>query len=80
MPSRGGRIAIVVSPSLTRVTARRELHHLHRGGVRGVRFNFVRHLGGTPDMDLFHPNDGPDPGTWLACGAAPRRARHRAAD
>jgi 2-pyrone-4,6-dicarboxylate lactonase len=31
-----------------------ELHHLHRGGVRGVRFNFVRHLGGTPDMDLFH--------------------------
>jgi predicted TIM-barrel fold metal-dependent hydrolase len=31
-----------------------ELLHLHRGGVRGVRFNFVRHLGGTPDMDLFH--------------------------
>jgi predicted TIM-barrel fold metal-dependent hydrolase len=30
-----------------------ELHDLHRG-VRGVRFNFVRHLGGTPDMDLFH--------------------------
>ena len=31
-----------------------ELHDLHRGGVRGVRFNFVRHLGGTPDMDMFH--------------------------
>ena len=31
-----------------------ELHDLHQGGVRGVRFNFVRHLGGTPDMDLFH--------------------------
>jgi 2-pyrone-4,6-dicarboxylate lactonase len=27
---------------------------LDRGGVRGVRFNFVRHLGGTPDMDGFH--------------------------
>jgi len=26
---------------------------LHDGGVRGVRFNFVRHLGGTPDMDVF---------------------------
>jgi 2-pyrone-4,6-dicarboxylate lactonase len=26
---------------------------LHAGGVRGVRFNFVRHLGGTPDMDVF---------------------------
>jgi predicted TIM-barrel fold metal-dependent hydrolase len=26
---------------------------LHRGGVRGVRFNFVKHLGGTPDMDVF---------------------------
>lgn len=26
---------------------------LHRGGVRGVRFNFVKHLGGTPDMGVF---------------------------
>ena len=26
---------------------------LHRGGVRGVRFNFVRHLGGAPDMEVF---------------------------
>jgi 2-pyrone-4,6-dicarboxylate lactonase len=23
------------------------------GGVRGVRFNFVKHLGGAPDMDVF---------------------------
>jgi 2-pyrone-4,6-dicarboxylate lactonase len=30
-----------------------DLEALHRGGVRGVRFNFVRHLGGTPDMDVF---------------------------
>jgi predicted TIM-barrel fold metal-dependent hydrolase len=28
----------------------RELAALHAGGVRGVRFNFVRHLGGTPDL------------------------------
>jgi 2-pyrone-4,6-dicarboxylate lactonase len=27
---------------------------LHEGGCRGVRFNFVRHLGGTPDLDEFH--------------------------
>jgi 2-pyrone-4,6-dicarboxylate lactonase len=27
---------------------------LHAGGVRGVRFNFVRHLGGAPDLDTFH--------------------------
>jgi 2-pyrone-4,6-dicarboxylate lactonase len=27
---------------------------LHQGGVRGVRFNFVKHLGGAPDMALFN--------------------------
>jgi predicted TIM-barrel fold metal-dependent hydrolase len=27
---------------------------LHDGGIRGVRFNFVEHLGGRPDMDVFH--------------------------
>jgi 2-pyrone-4,6-dicarboxylate lactonase len=26
---------------------------LDSGGVRGVRFNFVKHLGGAPDMDVF---------------------------
>ena len=31
-----------------------ELEELHAGGVRGIRFNFVRHLGGTPDMGVFH--------------------------
>lgn len=30
-----------------------ELDRLHAGGIRGVRFNFVRHLGGTPDLDVF---------------------------
>lgn len=24
---------------------------LHEGGIRGVRFNFVKHLGGAPDLD-----------------------------
>lgn len=28
-----------------------ELQALHRGGVRSVRFNFVRRLGGAPDLD-----------------------------
>jgi len=27
-----------------------ELQALHRGGVRSVRFNFVQHLGGAPDL------------------------------
>jgi predicted TIM-barrel fold metal-dependent hydrolase len=26
---------------------------LHKGGVRGARFNFVKHLGGAPDMNVF---------------------------
>ena len=32
----------------------RELQELHDGGVRGVRFGFVKHLGGGPNMDVFH--------------------------
>jgi predicted TIM-barrel fold metal-dependent hydrolase len=30
-----------------------ELERLHAGGVRGVRFNFVQHLGGAPDLPRF---------------------------
>ena len=30
-----------------------EIAELHDAGVRGVRFNFVRHLGGAPDMRVF---------------------------
>jgi 2-pyrone-4,6-dicarboxylate lactonase len=30
--------------------AEAELAALHEGGIRGVRFNFVRHLGGVPDL------------------------------
>lgn len=28
-----------------------EFVELHAGGIRGVRFNFVKHLGGAPDLD-----------------------------
>src|SRR5476649_788985 len=31
-----------------------EYDRLDRGGVRGVRFNFVKHLGGAPDMAVFN--------------------------
>jgi 2-pyrone-4,6-dicarboxylate lactonase len=31
-----------------------ELEALNDGGIRGIRFNFVQHLGGTPDMNVFH--------------------------
>ena len=30
-----------------------DFHDLHEGGVRGVRFNFVKHLGGMPDLRFF---------------------------
>jgi predicted TIM-barrel fold metal-dependent hydrolase len=30
-----------------------ELRALHRGGVRGVRFNLVGHLGGAPELEVF---------------------------
>jgi 2-pyrone-4,6-dicarboxylate lactonase len=30
-----------------------ELHRLHEGGIRGIRFNFVKHLGGVPDLGVF---------------------------
>lgn len=32
----------------------KDYDRLDAGGVRGVRFNFVRHLGGAPDMAAFH--------------------------
>ena len=31
----------------------RDFQRMHDGGIRGVRFNFVRHLGGRPDMAFF---------------------------
>lgn len=31
-----------------------EIAALHRGGMRGVRFNFVRHLGAPPALAAFH--------------------------
>jgi predicted TIM-barrel fold metal-dependent hydrolase len=30
------------------------LEQLHQGGIRGIRFNFVKHLGGVPDLAVFH--------------------------
>jgi 2-pyrone-4,6-dicarboxylate lactonase len=34
--------------------ADKDYEALDRGGVRGVRFNFVKHLGGAPDMAVFN--------------------------
>jgi predicted TIM-barrel fold metal-dependent hydrolase len=31
----------------------RQFREMHDGGIRGVRFNFVKHLGGRPDMAFF---------------------------
>src|SRR5262245_8638452 len=33
--------------------AERDFQRMHDGGIRGVRFNFVRHLGGRPDLGFF---------------------------
>jgi len=32
----------------------RELERLNAGGIRGIRFNFVKHLGGVPDLKVFY--------------------------
>jgi 2-pyrone-4,6-dicarboxylate lactonase len=32
----------------------RELERLHTRGIRGIRFNFVKHLGGVPDLGMFY--------------------------
>ncbi len=34
-------------------TSDAQMHRMHEAGVRGARFNFVRHLGGAPDLDTF---------------------------
>jgi 2-pyrone-4,6-dicarboxylate lactonase len=53
--------AIASAPERTRGVAivddsfdDKALSRLHEGGVRGARFNFVRHLGGAPDMAVFN--------------------------
>jgi predicted TIM-barrel fold metal-dependent hydrolase len=50
--SSGGlyRGVAVVEDSITD----RELTRLHEGGIRGIRFNFVKHLGGVPDLAVFY--------------------------
>lgn len=47
----GGRYrgVAIVDPGTTDA----DLAALHAGGIRGVRFNFVAHLGGAPDLDFF---------------------------
>jgi predicted TIM-barrel fold metal-dependent hydrolase len=45
----GMRGVCVVDPGVTDT----HLAKLHEGGIRGVRFNFVKHLGGMPDMAFF---------------------------
>ncbi len=45
--------ATAVSPTSTIDTSERDLLALHEGGIRGCRFNFVRHLGGVPDLAVF---------------------------
>jgi 2-pyrone-4,6-dicarboxylate lactonase len=38
---------------IDRNTPPTEIPVMHRAGVRGARFNFVKHLGGSPDMAVF---------------------------
>ena len=48
----GGRYrgTAIIDPSVTE----KDFERMHKGGIRGVRFNFVRHLGGRPDMGFFN--------------------------
>ena len=47
----GGRFrgTAIIDPSYSD----KDFERMQEGGVRGVRFNFVRHLGGRPDMGFF---------------------------
>jgi len=47
----GGRYRAVANIDDT--ITEKGLEELHQGGFRGCRFNFVRHLGGVPDMKVF---------------------------
>jgi predicted TIM-barrel fold metal-dependent hydrolase len=47
----GGRYRAVANIDDTITDA--ELEVLHQGGFRGCRFNFVRHLGGVPNLKVF---------------------------
>ncbi|MDQ8726167.1 amidohydrolase family protein [Bradyrhizobium sp. LHD-71] len=47
----GGRYRAVANIDDT--ITERQLGELHDGGFRGCRFNFVRHLGGVPDKEVF---------------------------
>jgi 2-pyrone-4,6-dicarboxylate lactonase len=47
----GGRFAGVAM--IDESFRRDDLQALHRAGVRGARFNFVAHLGGAPELDVF---------------------------
>ncbi len=47
----GGRYRVVAN--IDDRLSDREREALHEGGVRGVRFNFVAHLGGVPDKRVF---------------------------
>jgi 2-pyrone-4,6-dicarboxylate lactonase len=47
----GGRYrgTAIIDPSISS----KDFERMHEGGIRAVRFNFVRHLGGRPDMAFF---------------------------
>jgi len=47
----GGRYAGVAMIDDTHTAE--DLARFHEAGVRGIRFNFVQHLGGAPDLDRF---------------------------
>jgi predicted TIM-barrel fold metal-dependent hydrolase len=49
-----------------------ELQRLHDGGIRGIRFNFVKHLGGVPDLQVFYRLLGAHQAARLAHRAALR--------
>ncbi len=46
--SKGAWRGVAMAP---KSVAQSELQRLHAGGVRGLRFNFVKHLGGTPELE-----------------------------
>ena len=53
MPSPSATATFRAVANIDDTITERGLRELHEGGFRGCRFNFVRHLGGVPDMRVF---------------------------
>ena len=76
MPSRRATAPIAALPASRTAVTDRELQRLHAGGIRGIRFNFVKHLGGRAGPGCVSSPARAHQASGMACRAAFRCRRH----